>query len=370
MRIHSQPRTRDRERRIFGLFLLLAGLALVACVPLDPYHTGPTPRECGDRPEGDCLTTFVEKHEEYLLGFVEFDDLGWAWNREQGRVLFREIRKVERDVLMVLFAHGWKHNADSCDTNVTCFREALRGLHAAETALYGENARQIVGVYVGWRGDSAKGSVPKQLSFFDRKATAHKVGSGSLTELIVRLKEERTMRGGNSRLVIVGHSFGGAAIFSATSQLIMDRLATADERGGAVRGLGDLVVLVNPAFEAARYQPLHETLNEKTVGSDAGQPDDQGELSAPSRRRCSRSSPPRATPRPASGSRAAAPWRRARTRTARTCRSAPTAKRSDTSRNSAPTASRQRARRSRFQRSMTGTPRGAAAPTVQRPCTR
>ena len=283
MRIHSQPRTRDRERRIFGLFLLVGGLVLAACVPLKPYHTGPTPAECGERPEGDCLTTFVEKYEckehedegheapEYLLGFVEFDDLGWAWNREQGRVLFGEIRNVEKDVLMVLFVHGWKHDADSCDTNVTCFREALRGLHAAETALYGKDARQIVGVYVGWRGDSSKGRIPRQLSFFDRKATAHKVGSGSLTELIVRLKEERTMRGGDSRLVIVGHSFGGAAVFSATSQLLMDRLVTADERCGAVRGLGDLVVLVNPAFEAARYQPLHQTLNEETVGCEKDQ---------------------------------------------------------------------------------------------------
>ena len=312
MRIHSQlPLTRDRERRNVGLFLLLAGLALSACVPLEPYHTEPTPNECGDRPEGDCLTTFVEKHEEYLLGFVEFDDLGWAWNREQGRVLFREIRKVEKDVLIVLFAHGWKHNAYACDTNVTCFRETLRGLHAAETALYGDDARQIVGIYVGWRGSSAKGKLLGQLSFFDRKATAHKVGSGSLTELIVRLKEERTMRGGTTRLVIVGHSFGGAAVFSATSQLIMDRLATADERGGAVRGLGDLVVLVNPAFEAARYQPLHETLNSKTRGSGADEPETKATY-RPTRRRCSPSLPRRATPRPASGFRAVASFRRRR----------------------------------------------------------
>ena len=266
------PVARDSERQILGLLALLAGLALASCVPLKQYHTDRTPGECGDRPQGDCLTTYVENHEEYLLGFVEFDDLGWAWDRAQGRVLFREIRRHRGDVLMVLFTHGWKHNADPCDSNVTCFRETLRGLHAAETALYGDDARRIVGIYVGWRGDSTRGKLLRQTSFFGRKSTAHKVGSGALTELIVRLKEEREMRGKDSRLVIVGHSFGGAAVFSATSQLIMDRLATA-ALGGSVRGLGDLVVLVNPAFEAARYQPLFETLNEETVGSDPSDPE-------------------------------------------------------------------------------------------------
>ena len=66
--------------------------------------------------------------------------------------------------------------------------------------------------------------------------------------------------------MVVGHSFGGALMFSATSQLMMERLALAAVYQDAVRGLGDLVVLVNPAFEAARYQPLHETLIEETRG--------------------------------------------------------------------------------------------------------
>jgi len=153
-------------------------------------------------------------------------------------------------------------------------RETLHRLHLhekARSAWAGGEERRIVGLYVGWRGDSRKGKLLRNLTFFGRKNTAHKVGSDAVTEWIVRLKElqrekvnaERD-RGLNyrTRLVIVGHSFGGALVFSATSQLLMERLAVADAREGPVEGLGDLVVLVNPAFEAARYQPLHANITE------------------------------------------------------------------------------------------------------------
>ncbi len=265
----------------------LAALLVLGCVPLQLYHDAEDGKRCTGDPKTKCSTTYIEEHPEYLLGFVEFDDLGWAWEREQGRELIRAIQEVEEDVLMVVFAHGWKHDAYTCDTNVACFRDTLARLHETELALAPardegkQKPRRIVGIYLGWRGDSAKGWLLRQATFYGRKATAHKVGSGAVTELIVRLKEERATRHekarkrgeeSGTRLVVVGHSFGGALMYSATSQLMMERLAVAAVREGPVRGLGDLVVLVNPAFEAARYQPLHETLHEETS---LPYPDDQ-----------------------------------------------------------------------------------------------
>lgn len=267
-------------RRLPRLTPLLPGLLLLSCIPLRQYHTVPPdpappdilPREVACSPAaGDCSTAYLENRPEYLLGFVEFDDLGWSWDRAQQEVVLATLEaEVERgDALMVVFAHGWKHDAQTCDNNVTCFRRVLRELYETERALAGEKGtpRRIVGVYIGWRGDSSRGKVLKQTTFYGRKGTAHKVGSGAVTELLVRLKQIRERRhrrspGSSTRLVIVGHSFGGALMYSATSQLIMERLALAasSPEDPRVRGFGDLIVLVNPAFEAARYQPLHATV--------------------------------------------------------------------------------------------------------------
>ncbi len=254
------------------IVLALATTAFVGCgLPVVQHHTDPTP---GCHPEDEeCSRAFIEERDEYLLGFVEFDDLGWAHDRRQQAALVERIeREIEqRDVLMLVFAHGWKHDSRTCDSNVTCFRTILRQLYETEQALAPKGeARRIIGIYVGWRGTSWDNRLLKQLTFYGRKATAQKVGSGAVTELLVRLKQLRQQRRdlvsgpSTTRLVIVGHSFGGALIFSATSQLIMERMAIADLSADdrRVDGFGDLVVLVNPAFEAARYQPIHAALED------------------------------------------------------------------------------------------------------------
>jgi len=286
--------------RSCALPVLFAALTMVSCVSLQQYHPPAEPSAalpdavCRPSTPGDCSAAVLEERDEYLLGFVEFDDLGWAWDRGQQELLLSrlEAETAERDALIVVFAHGWKHDARTCDTNVTCFRETLKQLYLTEMALVDKSTtpRRIIGIYLGWRGRSANGPVSKQLSFYGRKGTAHKVGSGAVTEFLVRLKEIRNQRhqtvaqsmtdlypdltaderpSSPTRLVFVGHSFGGALMYSATSQLLVERLALAAAYGDAARGFGDMVVLVNPAFEAARYEPLHEAVRHGAY------PDDQ-----------------------------------------------------------------------------------------------
>src|SRR5690606_31520086 len=132
------------------------------------------------------------------------------------------------DVLLVVFVHGWKHSAAPGDTNIETFRNALASLSAADARLRSEAgapSRQTVGVYLGWRGGSV--SIPgiKELTFWERKNTAHKVGHGSVTEVLSRLELIKRTRNviesdNNSRLVVVGHSFGGAVVYAAVGQLL------------------------------------------------------------------------------------------------------------------------------------------------------
>jgi hypothetical protein len=94
-------------------------------------------------------------------------------------------------------------------------------------------------VYAGWRGLSHSLWGTKNATFWERKNTAHEVGRGALTELFVRLEDLRN----NSRilhredrkptqLIIVGHSFGGAATYSALAPLLTERMIqTIDTKG-------------------------------------------------------------------------------------------------------------------------------------------
>src|SRR6185503_2520990 len=67
-----------------------------------------------------------------------------------------------------------------------------------------------------------------------------------------------------SRLMIVGHSFGAAATYSAVAPLYLERILVPHHPNeGGKPGFGDLVVLVNPAFEAARFHVLRDAASSR-----------------------------------------------------------------------------------------------------------
>jgi hypothetical protein len=211
---------------------------------------------------------------EYLLGFVEFDDQGWMWDRRQLTNVLERITEEnhKQPLLMVVFAHGWKHNAGGNDENVRMFEKTLEQLHGVEQKLSvkeNRKARRIAGVYIGWRGLSATMEPFKELSFWSRKERAHEIGRGSVTELLSGLEAIRKNtkhvfpdRNPPTKLIVVGHSFGGALVYSAVAPfLVGNTVDTIDDTGVAhpPRGFGDLVILINPAFESARFEPLRST---------------------------------------------------------------------------------------------------------------
>jgi hypothetical protein len=170
--------------------------------------------------------------------------------------------------LLVTFIHGWHHNAAPDDDNVESFRQLLAKLAQAES--HGGTGRKVLGVYIGWRGESLTIPVIKHATFWDRKNTAHKVGQQGVTEVLLRLEEIVNVKAGmdaatpqplKSRLVTIGHSFGGAILYTALQQILEDRFIdsrTNKTFTGDANGLGDLVVLMNPAFEALRYATLYD----------------------------------------------------------------------------------------------------------------
>ena len=58
-------------------------------------------------------------------------------------------------------------------------------------------------------------------------------------------------------MVTIGHNLGGAALFSSLHSVLAERVSSRPYKTISSRGFGDLVVLLNPAFEAIRYGSLY-----------------------------------------------------------------------------------------------------------------
>jgi pimeloyl-ACP methyl ester carboxylesterase len=206
----------------------------------------------------------------YELAIVEFDDQGRCYDRGQMDGVAKRLdalapdpERLGQDVILVVFVHGWQHDARSDDENLSAFRVLL-----SETVEYertrasgGVAARPVLGVFVGWRGLSAfgPGDVFAAATFWERQSAGQRVAFGSVRELFGRLRHYRNRQKknhGNPLLVIVGHSFGGMIVFSALAQSLIQ--AASAPAGGVTPEFADLVLLVNPAIEGARYIPIYD----------------------------------------------------------------------------------------------------------------
>jgi len=246
---------------IVGLIMFLA---CAGCTDLTQYRTKHDV-PCDVETPDSCKDATIEDHkvDNYSLAFVEFDDQGSLWDREQ---LDMVINRIDQEgekpngLLLVVFIHGWKNNAEFENGNVKDFRESLSELarleKEAESSKY--QARNIMGLYVGWRGLSVYAPGIKEFTFWDRKNAAERVGHGAVTEFLIKIENaarRAKVNNGYTDLVIIGHSFGGSIIYSALSQIMMERMTIPDNQN---RGFGDLVVMLNPAIEAARFTPLQQ----------------------------------------------------------------------------------------------------------------
>jgi pimeloyl-ACP methyl ester carboxylesterase len=230
------------------------------CPPVSPLESGF--RE-------PCQDVSVDKtNPKFAIGYVEFTDQGWLHRRDQLKASLDLLAEdPEQPLQIVLFIHGWKHSADKDDNNVKVFKEKI----LPEFVSQADGKTRTVGIYVGWRGRSIGiPGIAQNLSFYDRKSTAEYVARGSVRELLAHLRvirEESTGPGKRKvTITMIGHSFGGLILFNAMADSLLDSIVTSSRQqayntktsGRSASGVADLVVLVNAAFEATRYEPLFQ----------------------------------------------------------------------------------------------------------------
>ncbi|NHZ73498.1 MAG: hypothetical protein GWP16_03400 [Nitrospirae bacterium] len=218
------------------LFALV--LALTACTPAALH-----------RPEN------VERHDDFTLTFIEFDDQGEPWAPTQLERTIQVIDEAHGDgkrTLVLLFVHGWQNDASQRedrkkDNNVEGFQRLLSTTRQLlRRAGEGPDEVALIGVYLSWRGRSTDVKLLQPLTFYSRRGAGQRVASVSTTEAILRVMAT-AKKNPLSTGVVIGHSFGGMIVESA---LIQALVSYAISPGVEIQPSADMVILVNPASQS------------------------------------------------------------------------------------------------------------------------
>ena len=266
------------HHQYLAIVTVLLGVLLSACSANTIYRSDLS--FCVSESANRCEKHAISNHhsnsdQEFHLGFIEYNDQGQLRKRDQMEVVLEEYYKIaiREDVIVTVFVHGWHHSAAPGDSNVESFKRLLAQISHTETFASQQEKRakrKILGVYIGWRGDSLEIPLLNHLTFWERKNTAQEIGLQGVTEVLLKLEEIVNVKAGfetsepkplKSRMVVIGHSFGGAVAYTALQQMLTDRFISSKPGKtfqGIAKGFGNLVILINPAFEALRFSTLFD----------------------------------------------------------------------------------------------------------------
>lgn len=292
--------------------------------------------------DGEPFELIKGAHERFALG--ELTDRVSYIDRSQWRpisqleALAAHLRSVEKRVhtdefgnlvthsnYVIVFIHGWRHDASIGDGNVTDLRA-----YAAHVARYlrdrcdaGQRehcGREVTAVYVGWRGarlneaslhrpfialgnaaalldgdatTCSNGVLPSEkplcwknwinswggtlasgvatLTLFDRKPVSEYIAPHVLMALrkIEQVLNKQpgmkaNQRANPNKMIVIGHSLGGNLLASALKdQLIKAIRNHPGDNAYFYPPLGDLVVLINPAAEASKWTDVQRAAWER-----------------------------------------------------------------------------------------------------------
>jgi len=227
----------------------------------------------------------IEKYDNFSLGVIEISDEGAVNASQKKEVMDWIVNESKNGGLLVVFAHGWHHGARTCDRDLCCFRAALSELKKAGAGGDGK----VVGLFLGWRGESLPYRGWNLFTIWDRKRVAEHIGRTAGKEILLELEDRAWTHNPNLTMVTIGHSLGGALVFQAVKGKLTGNISDIElkkvrsyrivrtdrsrveafQKNEKARraGFGDLVVLVNPAIEASEYEPFDDDLKDLRLGS-------------------------------------------------------------------------------------------------------
>jgi len=190
---------------------------------------------------------------------------------------------------VIVFVHGWRNDANIGNQNVADLR--LYAAHAARF-LAGRCPAEpaycdmdVTAIYAGWRGarvdekglinlfGSAIGGFAGNLSagatLFDRKPVSEQVAPAAISALRT-LEDVLTSKDGpprHNKMIVFGHSLGGNLLATGLKDDLIKAVRRHEFGTTLPPVLGDLVVLINPASEAAKWTAVQREVWNRTASN-------------------------------------------------------------------------------------------------------
>lgn len=263
------------------IVLIMFFTSLSGCAFKQPIRSRlHTESVCTRSTNNDCESEqFYSLNKHITIGVLEIDDFGILLNKEGAEYILNHINTKMKDnnkPIINLYIHGWNHSGKSDDDDLKAFENANRAMLKSQNASE-ENQREVIGIYISWRGQTLPTkAMNTAVTFWGRKAVSEEVGRGELTGFISRLEnivkpEKNYDSKDNGTLILVGHSFGASALYSAVQTELLNRfyesLARQEDNCNKIincdqkiQGFGDMIILLNPAIQALRFTPLREAV--------------------------------------------------------------------------------------------------------------
>lgn len=229
--------------------LLVAAVLLCGCGNLHPLYNNTTANPTRSIvPKAGCQ-----------LAFIEFGEQGSYQDPTQLQNAIDLIKRTRRP-LVITYVHGWHHGAGS--TDVGKFSDWLTQI--SETQLIRNSGLQLIGVYLGWRGEITTTPVIRQFTFYSRKAAAERLASNfDCFDAIAAVSQaaRESHRSDGQYTVLIGHSFGGLVVERAVAHAIN---AEMHGHAAAERSLpADLILMVNPASDSILTRQMIAALHSR-----------------------------------------------------------------------------------------------------------
>lgn len=260
---------------ILGLILLFALAVLSYMPPKDPEQIlyRATATQNYSQNSASYTSSDGSHPYSYSLSFVELNNEGHFVEPSQVDRLLTDLQaKVSQaDTTILLYVHGWNHNASTDDTNVACFEEMLKATAIMQSTYLSSDhtsPRAVYGIYVGWPGVVyEKEWLNKALTFFGRQSAADRVGErGALLELFSKIGKLRDQTSPQkTKFVIVSHSLGARLTYKALRPVMQHSVYEAGSDKSSF--VADISIMVNPALSADEHMVL-ATLIEAQAGQE------------------------------------------------------------------------------------------------------
>ncbi|ESP94973.1 hypothetical protein [Pseudoalteromonas luteoviolacea] len=163
------------------------------------------------------------------LYIIEFNDKGGVHKQCFGgskpcRYLETFHKGIESSQIrenVIVFAHGWHHNAEPNDKNLDTFRTFINRLNA--------RTPQYTGIYLAWRGDSSDVIFTDKTDFealdfytlWNRNSVAAHIGKNGANkffDMLTSYQKEGKIR----NIIGIGHSMGGRLVYFANKERIKE----------------------------------------------------------------------------------------------------------------------------------------------------